>query len=165
VRHLKLCQCGTKYRVPWIKNLVFIFFFCMMDRRKWANVRYTCYYCTMVRSSVADLWHFAMDPDQVPPPPLLPTPLLLFLLFGFSPQLLFNSCIHYFWWRGKEEKLMSLRTPLTLNCHVSDGCKSTSLYLAARCSSLIERWVFSPIIVYRALSRWTEIPYRYVLGG
>ena len=69
------------------------------------------------------------------------------------PQLLFNSCIHFFWWRGKEEKLMSLLMPLNFNCHASDGWKSTSLYLAARRCSLIERWVFSPRIVYRALSR------------
>ncbi|XP_060795532.1 poly [ADP-ribose] polymerase tankyrase-2-like isoform X3 [Neoarius graeffei] len=33
--------------------------------------------------------------------------------------------------RGNEEKLMSLLTPLNVNCHASDGRKSTPLHLAA----------------------------------
>lgn len=32
---------------------------------------------------------------------------------------------------GNEEKLMSLLTPLNVNCHASDGRKSTPLHLAA----------------------------------
>ena len=32
---------------------------------------------------------------------------------------------------GNEEKLMCLLTPLNVNCHASDGRKSTPLHLAA----------------------------------
>ena len=32
---------------------------------------------------------------------------------------------------GNEEHLMDLLTPLNVNCHASDGRKSTSLHLAA----------------------------------
>ena len=34
-------------------------------------------------------------------------------------------------WAGNEEKLLSLLTPLNVNCHASDGRKSTPLHLAA----------------------------------
>ena len=40
-------------------------------------------------------------------------------------QLLTLSC------SGNEEKLLALLTPLNVNCHASDGRKSTPLHLAA----------------------------------
>ncbi|NXE53021.1 TNKS2 protein, partial [Casuarius casuarius] len=40
----------------------------------------------------------------------------------------FISC---FFRSGNEEKMMSLLTPLNVNCHASDGRKSTPLHLAA----------------------------------
>ncbi|NXT18671.1 TNKS2 protein, partial [Syrrhaptes paradoxus] len=42
----------------------------------------------------------------------------------------FPFCIVFFR-SGNEEKMMSLLTPLNVNCHASDGRKSTPLHLAA----------------------------------